>query len=77
MARLLIFLIRTYQVHLAPLFGGCCRFEPSCSQYMIGALQEHGVIRGLALGIRRLLRCHPLHAGGWDPVPARRNKAGC
>ena len=65
----LILLVRAYQVTLSPLFSGCCRFEPSCSNYMIEALQRHGVFKGLYLGIRRLLRCHPFGGSGYDPVP--------
>ena len=62
-------LVRAYQVVLSPLFSGCCRFEPSCSNYMIEALRTHGVAKGLYLGVRRLLRCHPFGKGGYDPVP--------
>ena len=69
MRTLLILLVRAYQVTLSPLFSGCCRFEPSCSNYMIEAVQRHGVFKGLYLGIRRLLRCHPFGGSGYDPVP--------
>ena len=69
MRTLLILLVRAYQVVLSPLFSGCCRFEPSCSNYMIEALQTHGALRGFCLGFRRLLRCHPFGEGGYDPVP--------
>ena len=69
MRTLLILLVRAYQVTLSPFFAGCCRFEPSCSNYMIEALQRHGVFKGLYLGIRRLLRCHPFGGSGYDPVP--------
>ena len=65
----MILLVRAYQVTLSPLFSGCCRFEPSCSNYMIEALQRHGVFKGLYLGIRRLFRCHPFGGSGYDPVP--------
>ena len=68
----LILLVRVYQVVLSPLFSGCCRFEPSCSNYMIEALQTHGVVKGLYLGIMRLLRCHPFGKSGYDPVPPRK-----
>jgi hypothetical protein len=61
--------VRGYQVALSPLFRGCCRFEPSCSEYMIGALRTHGAVKGLLIGIGRLLRCHPFGAHGYDPVP--------
>ena len=69
----LILLVRAYQVTLSPLFSGCCRFEPSCSNYMIEALQTHGVAKGLYLGVLRLLRCHPFGKSGYDPVPPRGN----
>ena len=67
---LLVAAIRVYQVTLSPLlslFGPVCRFEPSCSRYMIGALRKYGLIRGLWKGLGRLLRCHPWHPGGYDP----------
>jgi putative membrane protein insertion efficiency factor len=66
----LILAIRLYQVTLGPLLaagGPVCRFEPSCSRYMIGALREYGLFKGLAKGIARVLRCHPWHPGGYDP----------
>ena len=69
MRALLILLVRAYQVVLSPLFAGCCRFEPSCSNYMIEALRIHGVVKGLYLGVMRLLRCHPFGKSGYDPVP--------
>ncbi len=62
-------LIRAYQVVLSPFLGGNCRYEPTCSHYAWGALQTHGFFRGWWLAIRRLLRCHPFHPGGYDPVP--------
>lgn len=64
-------LIRLYQRYLSPLLGPRCRYYPSCSQYALEALEEHGVLRGLWLALRRIGRCHPLHPGGFDPVPAR------
>lgn len=67
---LLILAIRLYQWTLSPLlsaFGPVCRFEPSCSRYMIGAIRKYGPIRGLARGLARLARCHPWHPGGYDP----------
>ncbi len=67
---LLCWLIRAYQLALAPHLGGQCRFTPSCSHYAIAALQRHGPGAGLWLAGRRLLRCHPFHPGGFDPVPA-------
>jgi uncharacterized protein len=67
-------LIRLYQWTLSPLLGPRCRFYPSCSQYVFEAVEVHGVLRGLWLGARRLARCHPLHPGGFDPVPGHQCK---
>ena len=67
----LILLVRAYQVTLSPLFGDCCRFEPSCSVYMIEALKTHGAIKGTLLGLWRLMRCHPFGKYGYDPVPPK------
>ena len=67
--RLVILLVRAYQVVLSPLVGNCCRFQPSCSNYMIDAIRKHGCLKGLWLGACRLAKCHPLHPGGIDPVP--------
>ncbi len=67
LAGLLILAIRAYQVTLSPLIGPVCRFEPSCSRYMIGALRKYGVLKGLWKGTGRVLRCHPWHPGGYDP----------
>ncbi len=62
-------MIRLYQLLLSPLLGPRCRFYPSCSQYALDALDEYGVWRGSWLALKRLARCHPLHPGGYDPVP--------
>ena len=69
MKALLILLVKAYQITLSPLFSGCCRFEPSCSNYMIEALERHGALKGGWLGLKRLLRCHPFGPHGYDPVP--------
>jgi putative membrane protein insertion efficiency factor len=69
-AKLLIALIRAYQLTLSPLLGGSCRFLPTCSAYAIEAIVAHGVWRGMALAARRLSRCHPFGRSGYDPVPA-------
>ncbi|MCC9620475.1 membrane protein insertion efficiency factor YidD [Thalassospira sp. MA62] len=66
--------IRGYQLFISPLLGPRCRFHPSCSQYAIEAVQMHGVLKGIGLSVRRILRCHPLHPGGFDPVPPTRTK---
>jgi putative membrane protein insertion efficiency factor len=68
----LCFLIRVYQKTLAPFFGACCRFEPSCSNYMLEAIRTHGVGYGVFLGLRRVFRCHPWNPGGHDPVPPKK-----
>ena len=65
-------MLGAYKLLLSPLFTGACRFTPSCSDYMAGALREHGLATGTWLGVRRLLRCHPLGGHGFDPVPPRR-----
>jgi putative membrane protein insertion efficiency factor len=69
MRRLLTLILRGYQLLLSPLLGNHCRFYPSCSQYAIEAITQHGPARGGWLALRRLARCHPWHAGGYDPVP--------
>ena len=66
--KILIKAIRLYQLILSPLLGSNCRFEPTCSQYFIEAVEVNGVLKGSAMGIKRLLKCHPLHPGGFDPV---------
>ena len=67
--RATIGLIRLYQLTLSPLLGPACRYEPSCSRYAIEAIERHGVLRGGWLAARRLGRCPPLGASGYDPVP--------
>lgn len=62
-------LIKLYQITLSPLLGTRCRFHPTCSVYAQEAIAKYGLLRGVSLGLRRLLRCHPFHAGGIDPVP--------
>ena len=68
-ARLLAALVHVYRAAFSPLLGTSCRFEPSCSAYALEALERHGAVRGGWLSLRRLLRCHPFHAAGYDPVP--------
>ena len=69
---LLLLLIRFYQIVISPILGQNCRFHPSCSQYAREAISLHGAFRGSWLALRRLLRCHPWHTGGYDPVPPKR-----
>lgn len=65
----LIFLLKVYQYAISPMLGRSCRFEPSCSNFAIEALQRYGVFKGGWLALRRVGRCHPWHPGGYDPVP--------
>ena len=69
-ARLLALPVRAYQLLLSPLLGPNCRYYPTCSAYALEALASHGALRGTWLSVRRVCRCHPWHAGGYDPVPA-------
>lgn len=68
-ARALIAVIRFYQRGVSPLRPPTCRFTPTCSAYALEAVQRYGAGRGTRLAVRRLLRCHPFHRGGYDPVP--------
>jgi len=69
---ILISVIKTYQKLFSPWTGYRCRFYPTCSQYAVEAIQQLGLFKGIYLGVRRLLRCHPFHAGGYDPVPIKK-----
>ena len=69
LGRVLILTIRAYQLAISPYLGRNCRFYPSCSAYCMGAIEKHGCVKGMFLGLSRLLRCHPFHQGGVDPVP--------
>jgi putative membrane protein insertion efficiency factor len=62
-------MIRFYQLAISPMFPPSCRFEPTCSEYTRQAIIRHGAFKGIYLGIRRILKCHPFHPGGYDPVP--------
>ncbi|HXI88994.1 MAG TPA: membrane protein insertion efficiency factor YidD [Blastocatellia bacterium] len=64
----LIFFIRTYRLLISPLLPPSCRFTPTCSEYAMQAIEKYGALRGVYLAARRLLRCHPFHSGGYDPV---------
>lgn len=65
----LIVLVKFYRYAISPMLGRNCRFEPPCSEYAVEALQRYGALKGLWLAVRRVGRCHPWHAGGYDPVP--------
>lgn len=69
-----VLILRAYRAVISPLYGDVCRYYPSCSAYALGAIQEHGVVVGSFLGIRRILRCHPWAAGGVDDVPVKKRR---
>jgi len=71
LSNLIILPIRFYQVAISPFLGKSCRYEPTCSYYMIEAIREWGIIRGVWLGLKRIARCHPWGGFGDDPVPKR------
>lgn len=77
MKKVLLAAIRVYQLGISPLLGSNCRYLPTCSQYTAEAIEIHGAWRGVGMGIRRILRCHPFARGGHDPVPqqSRRREA--
>ena len=66
-SRAVILAVRLYQLTLSPLVGRQCRFQPTCSNYMIGAVEKYGVLRGVPLGLWRIIRCNPFCKGGYDP----------
>ncbi len=67
--QLLFILIRFYQIFISPLLGPNCRYVPTCSAYALEAVEKYGSLKGGALALKRVLRCHPFHTGGYDPVP--------
>jgi putative membrane protein insertion efficiency factor len=71
MNKVLVWLLRAYQLLLSPMLGQNCRFYPTCSNYSIEAIRTHGAARGSLLALRRVCKCHPLNDGGFDPVPPR------
>ena len=74
MKKLILKMIRSYQKYISPMSPPTCRFYPTCSQYAIEAVEEHGAIKGSYLATRRILKCHPFHEGGFDPVPPKKRK---
>ena len=66
---ILLFLIRCYRRFISPLFPPCCRFYPTCSTYAMQAIEKYGAAKGGWLALKRIMRCHPFHDGGYDPVP--------
>lgn len=74
MRSLFVGLIKAYQYLISPLLGPSCRFHPTCSHYAIEAISEYGVLKGGYLSVRRIIKCHPLHEGGHDPVPSKQEK---
>lgn len=71
MRKILILPIRLYQLLISPFMTGHCRFYPTCSEYSVEALENHGVFKGTWLAIKRIFSCHPWHDGGYDPVPLK------
>ena len=69
MKTVILLVLRLYKRFVSPFLPPSCRFEPSCSMYMYQAIEKKGVLKGLFFGVRRLLKCHPFHPGGLDPVP--------
>ena len=69
MKRLLIALVKCYRKYISPMRPPCCRYVPTCSQYALEALEKYGALKGGWMALRRFLRCHPFHKGGYDPVP--------
>jgi putative membrane protein insertion efficiency factor len=69
MRKAVLLMIRFYQRFISPALPPSCIYEPTCSQYAYEAIERYGAMRGMWLGIRRISRCHPFHAGGYDPVP--------
>ena len=68
LGRFFVVLVRAYQICISPFLFPCCRFYPNCSEYAIDAVSRYGPLKGSYLALRRLLRCHPWHRGGYDPV---------
>lgn len=74
MKKILTFIIKIYQKTISPLTPPSCRFYPTCSNYGIEAIETHGALKGSWLAVRRISKCHPFHAGGFDPIPEKVEK---
>ncbi|MCX7705681.1 MAG: membrane protein insertion efficiency factor YidD [bacterium] len=71
---IVIFLLKFYQIVISPIFGQTCRFYPSCSEYLINGIENFGIGKGLFLFLKRIIKCHPFHPGGYDPLPEGNRK---
>ena len=74
MKKIILLLIKLYQKYISIFLGKNCRFYPTCSAYTYEAIEKFGIIKGIFLGIKRIIKCHPFHPGGYDPVPQKRDK---
>lgn len=74
MKKIILLLIKFYQKYISIFLGKNCRFYPTCSAYTYEAIEKFGVIKGIYLGVKRILKCHPFHPGGYDPVPEKKEK---
>ncbi|EKD45191.1 MAG: ribonuclease P [uncultured bacterium] len=74
--RVLLAVIQGYRLCISPFFGARCRFHPSCSTYAKEAMQTHSILTAMWFTCRRIMRCHPFHSGGYDPVPTKRDNHG-
>ena len=75
MKKIFVMFIRIYQKYISPLHPPSCRFTPTCSQYAMQAIERFGAIKGTYLAVRRILKCHPFHKGGYDPIPEKITKS--
>lgn len=74
MKQLLLGLIKFYRKYISPMTPPACRFHPTCSQYGLEAIETHGAMKGAYLTVKRILKCHPFHPGGFDPVPPKKGE---
>ena len=74
MKKIILLLIKLYQKYISIFLRKNCRFYPTCSAYTYEAIEKFGIIKGIFLGIKRIIKCHPFHPGGYDPVPEKRDK---